>query len=99
MIIFAQISKFKLLRERKLIPQVVFQIEHFELAVIRFSKVTKTDIDKYLRRATARDFKFDVHEVCCVFGCVVIYHANQFILYLVPDRQEGQRARKEQGQI
>jgi hypothetical protein len=37
--------------------------------------------------------------VCCVFGCVVIYHANQFILYLVPDRQEGQRARKEQGQI
>ena len=56
-------SKSKIARERKLIPQLIFQLEQFELAVIRLGKVTKTDLAKYLKRATTRDFKVDAGEI------------------------------------
>jgi Fanconi anemia group I protein len=54
-----QTTKTKIIRESKLIPSLIFNIETFDLAVIRLDKLCKSDLTKFLRRATARDFKID----------------------------------------
>jgi Fanconi anemia group I protein len=54
-----QTTKTKIVRESKLIPSLIFNIETFDLAVIRLDKLCKSDLTKFLRRATARDFKID----------------------------------------
>jgi hypothetical protein len=45
------------LKESKLIPELIFQTEQFDLLVIKYSKVHSVDFDQYLKRRKARDFR------------------------------------------
>ena len=61
-----QDSKAKLIRESRLIPELVFQIEQLDHLIIKYSKTTKSNIDIFLKRRAARDFKIDREEVDAV---------------------------------
>ena len=47
-------------RDTKLVPSVVFQVETFERYLIELSKKAEFDLEKFIRRSTARDFKIDL---------------------------------------
>lgn len=49
--------KNKILRETKLIPKLVYEIEQFSKTVIQLSSKTKVDLTKYVGQGTARDFR------------------------------------------
>jgi hypothetical protein len=56
-------SKAKLSRESRLVPELVYQIEQLDHFIIKYSKATKSNLDVYLKRRAARDFKIDKEEV------------------------------------
>ncbi|CAI9118850.1 OLC1v1020477C2 [Oldenlandia corymbosa var. corymbosa] len=47
----------KIRRENKCIPDLIFQIEDYEKYLILLSKATKTNLLRYAKRSTSRDFK------------------------------------------
>ncbi|CAN6468746.1 unnamed protein product [Victoria cruziana] len=47
----------KIRREKKCIPNLVFQIEDYEKYLIKLSKLTKVNFLRHAKRSTARDFK------------------------------------------
>lgn len=56
--------KSKVLKETKLIPKLVLEIEQFSKSVIQLSNKTKVDLTKYVGQGTARDFRIlNVEEI------------------------------------
>ncbi|KAF5276046.1 hypothetical protein FQA39_LY00842 [Lamprigera yunnana] len=56
--------KNKVLRETRLIPKVIFEIEQFGKSVILLSKKTHVELYKYVGQGSARDFRIkDLKEV------------------------------------
>lgn len=49
--------KSKVLKQTRLIPKVVFDIEQFGKCVIQLSNKTKVDLSKFIGQGTARDFR------------------------------------------
>ncbi|XP_074025799.1 LOW QUALITY PROTEIN: Fanconi anemia complementation group I [Leptinotarsa decemlineata] len=53
----ANTLKSKVLRETRLIPKVIYEIEQFSKCVIQLSNKTKVDLNKYVGQGTVRDFR------------------------------------------
>ncbi|XP_072384850.1 Fanconi anemia group I protein homolog [Diabrotica undecimpunctata] len=53
----SSLLKSKVLRETRLIPKVVYEMEQFSKCVIQLSNKTKVDLSKYVGQGTARDFR------------------------------------------
>lgn len=49
--------KNKVLRETRLIPKVIFEIEQFSKSVVQLSNKTKVDLSKFMGQGTVRDFR------------------------------------------
>lgn len=49
--------KTKVLRETRLIPKVVYEMEQFSKSVIQLSKKTNIDLSVYIGQGTTRDFR------------------------------------------
>uniref|UniRef100_A0A1Y1K0T8 Fanconi anemia group I protein n=1 Tax=Photinus pyralis TaxID=7054 RepID=A0A1Y1K0T8_PHOPY len=49
--------KSKVLRETRLIPKVVYEMEQFGKSVIQLSKKTQVDLSKFVGQGTSRDFR------------------------------------------
>jgi Fanconi anemia group I protein len=49
--------KTKVLRETRLIPKVIYEIEQFSKFVMQLSKKTKVDLSKFVGQGTVRDFR------------------------------------------
>ncbi|KAJ1636853.1 FANCI solenoid 2-domain-containing protein [Pavlovales sp. CCMP2436] len=47
-------------REMRLVPALIFRLEHFEGLLVRLSKKWKTDLTSQMRRSTARDFRINL---------------------------------------
>ncbi|PKA62238.1 hypothetical protein AXF42_Ash016030 [Apostasia shenzhenica] len=47
----------KIKREKRCIPDLIFQIEDYERYLIQLSKLTKVNLLRHAKRSTARDFK------------------------------------------
>lgn len=47
----------KILKETKLIPKLIFEIEQFSKSVLQLSKKTHCDLTKYVGQGTSRDFR------------------------------------------
>ena len=58
-------SKGETMRDAKVIPEMVFNIEQYESVLLKASKICPEiqHLTKYVRRMTARDFKLDVNKV------------------------------------
>ena len=56
-------TKGQIRKELHLVPKVVFAVEEFELAVRKMSKKHSLDLERYLKRRSARDFKINRHTV------------------------------------
>ncbi|KAG0017878.1 hypothetical protein BGZ82_000628 [Podila clonocystis] len=56
-------QKAKILRESKLIPDLIYMVEQYERYVIHLSKKSKVNLTQYLRRSTARDFKIQIQRL------------------------------------
>ncbi|KAG0023662.1 hypothetical protein BGZ81_008041 [Podila clonocystis] len=56
-------QKAKILRESKLIPDLIYMVEQYERYVIQLSKKSKVNLTQYLRRSTARDFKIQIQRL------------------------------------
>lgn len=50
----------KITAETKLLPQVIYQVEEFEHAILKYSKVTKIDLGKNIRSSGWREFRFNI---------------------------------------
>ncbi|KAJ1917089.1 hypothetical protein IWQ60_007892 [Tieghemiomyces parasiticus] len=48
--------KIKMVKESRLIPQLVYSLEQFERYVIKLSSQARVNLTQYLRRSTAHDF-------------------------------------------
>eukprot|EP00455_Lapot_gusevi_P015226 TRINITY_DN1768_c0_g2_i1.p1 TRINITY_DN1768_c0_g2~~TRINITY_DN1768_c0_g2_i1.p1 ORF type:complete len:275 (-),score=77.31 TRINITY_DN1768_c0_g2_i1:165-989(-) len=59
----AEATKFKIVRERRLIPNLIFQLEQHEHMMIKLSKITKVDLSRWMKRSTARDFRINLEEL------------------------------------
>lgn len=57
------VMKSKILRETKIIPKVVYEMEQFSKYIIQLSKKTKYDLSKYIGPGTSRDFRINVQKV------------------------------------
>lgn len=55
--------KTKILRETRLIPKLVYEIEQFGRNVITLSNKTKIDLSKYVGLGTSRDFRIKAPEL------------------------------------
>uniref|UniRef100_A0A673BWW0 FA complementation group I n=1 Tax=Sphaeramia orbicularis TaxID=375764 RepID=A0A673BWW0_9TELE len=53
----------KLLREMKVIPNLIFSIEQYEKYLITLSKKSKVNLMQYMKLSTSRDFRINI----CVF--------------------------------
>ncbi|KAI8381247.1 FANCI solenoid 4-domain-containing protein [Radiomyces spectabilis] len=53
-------EKAKVLREAKMIPHLIFLVEHFERHLIQLTRKSKVDLMQYMKRSTARDFKINL---------------------------------------
>lgn len=53
----SNILKNKVLRETKMIPKVIFEIEQFSKSVVQLGKKTNVDLAHYVGQGTARDFR------------------------------------------
>lgn len=53
----ASTLKNKVLKETKLIPKVVYEIEQLSRSVIQLSNKAKVDLTKYIGQGTTRDFR------------------------------------------
>lgn len=51
------VLKSKILKETKLIPKLVFEIEQFSKSVMQLSNKTKVDLTKYTGQGISRDFR------------------------------------------
>lgn len=49
--------KNKVLRETRLIPKVIFELEQFSKSVVQLSNKTKIDLAKFIGQGTVRDFR------------------------------------------
>lgn len=49
--------KSRVLRETRMIPKVVYEMEQFSKCVIKLSNKTKVDLSKYVGQGTVRDFR------------------------------------------
>ncbi|KAG5900127.1 hypothetical protein JTB14_012800 [Gonioctena quinquepunctata] len=49
--------KSKVLKETRLIPKVIYEIEQFSKSVIQLSNKTKVDLNKYVGQGIVRDFR------------------------------------------
>jgi hypothetical protein len=56
-------SSARVLKEAKIVPALIFQLERFEAAVVKLSKSSGRDLLRFMKRATARDFKIQAEEV------------------------------------
>ncbi|KAJ1675192.1 hypothetical protein EV182_001752 [Spiromyces aspiralis] len=50
-------------RESRLVPRLIFTLEQFERFVIQLSASSKTQLTRFLRRSTARDFRVDIQRL------------------------------------
>ncbi|KAI9024281.1 FANCI solenoid 4-domain-containing protein [Phycomyces nitens] len=50
-------EKAKIVRESKIIPNLIFVVEQFERHLIQLSRKSKKDLMQYMKRSTSRDFK------------------------------------------
>ncbi|KAL0084097.1 FANCI solenoid 4-domain-containing protein [Phycomyces blakesleeanus] len=50
-------EKAKIVREAKIIPNLIFVVEQFERHLIQLSRKSKKDLMQYMKRSTSRDFK------------------------------------------
>ncbi|XP_050507093.1 Fanconi anemia group I protein homolog [Diabrotica virgifera virgifera] len=53
----SSVLKSRVLRETRLIPKVVYEMEQFSKCIIQLSNKTKVDLSKYVGQGTARDFR------------------------------------------
>lgn len=56
-------SSARVIKEAKIVPALIFQLERFEAAVVKLSKSSGRDLLRFMKRATARDFKIQAEEV------------------------------------
>ena len=56
-------SAKKVEREAKVVPALVGQIEKFEATIVKLGKKSSTDLLRYMKRATNRDFRISAGEV------------------------------------
>lgn len=47
----------KVVRESRMIPNLIFAVEQFERHLIQLSRKSKVDMMQYMKRSTSRDFK------------------------------------------
>ncbi|GAB5357533.1 hypothetical protein AAMO2058_000382600 [Amorphochlora amoebiformis] len=47
----------KIAREARIIPNLIFQLEQYEQYVIKLAKASKTDLTKWMKHTTNRDFR------------------------------------------
>ncbi|XP_066260512.1 Fanconi anemia group I protein homolog [Euwallacea similis] len=59
----SEVLKTKILRETKLIPKVVYEMEQFSRYVMQLSRKTKYDFSKYVGQGTSRDFRINLQNV------------------------------------
>ncbi|XP_067128123.1 Fanconi anemia group I protein isoform X2 [Centruroides vittatus] len=56
-------EKAKVLRETKIIPQLIFAIEQYERHLIQLSKKSKVNLMEHIKLATSRDFRINIETV------------------------------------
>ncbi|KAF9186914.1 hypothetical protein BGZ51_001704 [Haplosporangium sp. Z 767] len=56
-------QKAKILRESKLIPTLIFDVEQYERYVIQLSKKSQVNLTQFMRRSTARDFRIQIQRL------------------------------------
>lgn len=50
-------QKAKIIRETKVIPNLIFAVEQFERHLIQLSRKSRVDFMQYMKRSTSRDFR------------------------------------------
>lgn len=53
----SEVLKNKVLRDTKLFPKMVFEMEQFSKSLIQLSNKVKVDLTKYVGQGTTRDFR------------------------------------------
>ncbi|KAI8989516.1 FANCI solenoid 4-domain-containing protein [Pilobolus umbonatus] len=53
-------KKARVLRESKMIPNVIFMVEQFERHLIQLSRKSKVDLMQFMKRSTSRDFRIQL---------------------------------------
>jgi hypothetical protein len=53
----------KILREAKIVPNLIYTIEQCERHLIQLTKKSRVNLMKNVKRSTARDFRIQVHEL------------------------------------
>jgi Fanconi anemia group I protein len=56
-------QKAKIIRETKMIPNLIFAVEQFERHLIQLSRKSRVDFMQYMKRSTSRDFKIQVDKI------------------------------------
>ena len=53
-------EKAKILRDSKMIPKLIYEVEEFERQLIQLTRKSNKDLMQYMKRSTARDFKINL---------------------------------------
>jgi len=53
-------EKAKIIRESKLVPNLIYFVEQYEGSLIKLSKKSKVNLMQHMKRSTARDFRIRV---------------------------------------
>ncbi|KAI9263424.1 FANCI solenoid 4-domain-containing protein [Phascolomyces articulosus] len=54
------VQKAKVLRESKLVPKLIYEVEEFERYLIQLTRKSNKDLMQYMKRSTSRDFKINM---------------------------------------
>ncbi|KAG0261101.1 hypothetical protein BG011_001353 [Mortierella polycephala] len=90
-------QKAKILRESKLIPTLIFDVEQYERYVIQLSKKSQVNLTQFMRRSTARDFRIQIQRLGNL-GLEDQYdEERQQLLMLRQEQQMQQQQRQHHG--
>ncbi|KAI8928550.1 FANCI solenoid 4-domain-containing protein [Entophlyctis helioformis] len=56
-------AKQQLGQDTKMVPNLVYQVEQFERHLIKLTKRSKTNLARFIKRSTARDFRIQVQKI------------------------------------
>ncbi|KAI9499698.1 FANCI solenoid 4-domain-containing protein [Zychaea mexicana] len=56
-------EKAKILRESKMIPKLIFEVEEFERHLIQLTRRSNKDLMQHMKRSTSRDFKINLNSI------------------------------------
>lgn len=93
-----QKQKARILRESRMIPNLIFAVEQYERHLIQLSRKSKVDLMQYMKRSTSRDFKIQMNLIIEAEAEEEEEEAMKKVKRRPDEKEEGEEEERQQGE-